>query len=447
MKKNKLVSVLAGVMAAVMLLSLMLSLFPKASAASSSEIRNQINALKSQREELKGKINALGGQKAANDNEIQNLIDQRNVNDQEIVNLYDQIDNINQQLSAYALLIADKQDELDDAQARLDELNEKNKERIRTMEEDGNLSYWSVLFKANSFSDLLDRLNMIEEIASADKRRLEEMSAAAEKVAAAQKELETEKSELEVAKTELDKTQADLEKKQQESEKLLKELIAKGVEFDQLLAESTKNKDKILQDIAQKEKEFDKAKHQEWLATSVPPTTTQPPKKPDGSGGNSGNGGSNNGGSNNGGSNNGGSGNSGQTSPNKPAPSGWVSPLTSYRISDPFGPRKHPILGYVRNHNGVDMAAPAGTPIYATRSGKVTIATYHNECGNYVSINHGDGYASVYMHMTRFVVSAGSYVNAGQLIGYVGSTGLATGPHLHFGVSYNGTYVNPMQFI
>ena len=67
--------------------------------------------------------------------------------------------------------------------------------------------------------------------------------------------------------------------------------------------------------------------------------------------------------------------------------------------------------------------------------------------GNYVSINHGDGFASIYMHMTHFIVSAGTYVNAGQVIGYVGSTGLSTGPHLHFGISYNGTYVNPMAYV
>lgn len=437
-KQNKIVSILAGVMAAVMLLSLLLSLFPtRANAASSSEIRNQINDLKSQHAEMKKESNAISSQYKANENEIQNLVSQKNVMDQEVANLYGQIDNINQQLSAYALLIADKQDELDDATARLDELNEKNKERIRAMEEDGNLSYWSVLFKAHSFSDLLDRLNMIEEIAASDKRRLDEMRTAAEKVEAARKALETEKAELEATKVELDQTQANLEKKQKEAEKILNELIAKGAEFEQLLAESRKKTDEILQDIAKKEKEYDKAKHEEWLATYVPPTTTQPPKKPDGSGGNSGNGG-------HGGS--GGGSSSGESS-QRPATSGWVSPLSSYKISSPFGPRKHPILGTVRNHNGVDMAAPAGTPIYAAHSGKVTVATFNNSCGNYVSINHGDGYAAVYMHMTRYVVSPGTYVNAGQLIGYVGSTGLSTGPHLHFGVSYNGAYINPMQFI
>ena len=98
-------------------------------------------------------------------------------------------------------------------------------------------------------------------------------------------------------------------------------------------------------------------------------------------------------------------------------------------------------------HQGVDLAAPKGTPIYATRSGTVTIATYSSTAGNYVQLNHGDGYSSVYMHMTHYEVKVGEYVKAGELIGYVGSTGRSTGPHLHFGISYKGSYVNPMDYL
>ena len=98
-------------------------------------------------------------------------------------------------------------------------------------------------------------------------------------------------------------------------------------------------------------------------------------------------------------------------------------------------------------HSGVDMAAPAGTPIYAAKAGKVTVAKWSDSAGNYVSINHGDGFSSIYMHMTHYIVSAGQYVSQGQVIGYVGNTGLSKGAHLHFGISYNGTYVNPMAYI
>jgi murein DD-endopeptidase MepM/ murein hydrolase activator NlpD len=98
-------------------------------------------------------------------------------------------------------------------------------------------------------------------------------------------------------------------------------------------------------------------------------------------------------------------------------------------------------------HKGVDLGAAKGTPIYASRSGVVTVATYHATAGNYVTINHQDGYRSTYMHMTHYVVKVGQYVYAGQLIGYVGSTGRSTGPHLHFGILYGDGYVDPMLYI
>lgn len=417
MKKQR-ISILAGLLAAVMILSLLLTLLPASvSAASSSEIRNQLNDLKDQKKELAEQIAQVKGQYQANENEIEDMVNRKNSIDQQIALLHAQIDNINQQIAAYALLIADKQDELDEAQFRLDELNEKNKERIRAMEEDGNISYWSIIFKASSFSDLLDRLSMIEEIAASDQKRLKELSEAADLVASAQAELKSEKDELNETRQELDATQAELDDKRAEADALLTELVARGEEFQAMLDASEALQEELMEQIAQKEKDLKAAEYQEWLATYVQPTT-----KPTGS----------------------------DTTPSDGAPSssGWISPLKSYKLTSPFGMRKHPILGYERMHNGVDMAAPAGTPIYAAKSGKVTAASFQSGgAGNYVSINHGDGFSSIYMHMTRYIVSVGDYVSAGQVIGYVGSTGLSNGNHLHFGISYNGTYVNPMKYI
>jgi murein DD-endopeptidase MepM/ murein hydrolase activator NlpD len=95
----------------------------------------------------------------------------------------------------------------------------------------------------------------------------------------------------------------------------------------------------------------------------------------------------------------------------------------------------------------VDLAAPEGTPIYASRSGTVTSASYNGSSGYYVQIDHGDGYRSIYMHMTDYVVYGGQYVRQGEVIGYCGPTGVSTGPHLHFAITYNGNYVNPAQYI
>lgn len=405
---------IACLLAVVMVLT---SVPMQADAASSSEIKKQINALKDEKAEMQKKINEIRSQYKANENEMLDMVAQKDALDQEITVLHSQINNINDQIAAYAVLIADKQDELDDATKRLADLNEKHKERIRAMEEEGTLSYWEVLFKANDFSDLLDRLNMIQEISASDQRRLKEIADTAEEVRAARKALEEEKKGLEETRVELEETQVVLEEKRAEADAILTQLIAKGEEYEKLLEESELEQDKLMREIAAKEKEYDKAKHAEWLATSV--ATTRPAAT------------------------------SGSTTPSTQAPSsgGWVKPTTNYHITSTFGMRVHPVLGYARMHNGVDMAAPLGTPIYAAKSGKVTSAGYGSDMGNYVSINHGDGFASIYMHMTHYIVSAGTYVNAGQVIGYVGSTGLSTGPHLHFGISYNGTYVNPMAYI
>ena len=411
--RKKLVQILAGVMAAIMVLTWVLGLIPtKASAASSSEIRKQLNKLKEEKKEITAQIDEVRSLYDANASEIDGLISQKNAIDQEITLLHQQVDNINQQISAYALLIADKQDELDDAQERLDYLTEKNKERIRAMEEEGKLSYWSIVFKANSFSDLLDRLDMMQEINAADHRRLLEMSEAAQLVETTQAELAGEKDELEITRTELDEAELILEAKRVEADDILTELIARGDEFQARLDESEALQSQLMNEIAQAEKDLKEAEYKEWLATSRPSGTDTNPSN---------------------------------QSPNA---AGWIKPLKSYTITSSFGNRVHPVLGYERFHEGVDMSAYTNTPIYAARSGKVTKAAYQaNGAGYYVNINHGDGFSSIYMHMTRYIVSAGQYVNQGQVIGYVGSTGLSTGPHLHFGIAKNGSYVNPMKYI
>lgn len=123
-------------------------------------------------------------------------------------------------------------------------------------------------------------------------------------------------------------------------------------------------------------------------------------------------------------------------------------PLTSYkRISDEYGYRMHPTLGVQKFHNGVDFAAPSGTPILADYGGTVVGAAYNSSMGNYVMINHGDGLYTIYMHASALYVSQGQTVSKGEQIAAVGSTGRSTGPHLHFSVRVNGEYVNPWNYL
>lgn len=424
-KRKKFVSILAGVMAAVMLLTLVLGIIPvRAHALSSSQIRQQINGLQREKSKIRSQIADLKKQYEKNNDEIKDIVTKKNVIDQEIGLLHTEVNNINEQISAFSLLIADKQDELDHAEERYEAMNTDYKDRIRAMEEDGSLSYWEVLFKATSFSNLLDRLNMVDEIAASDRRRLKELGEAADAVAEAKEDLAEEKAELEVTKEELNATQAELDEKREEADAIIKELIAKGEEIEGLKEELEGEDQVLLEQIAAMEKEYTAAKAAEYAAymatyTTVPPATAA-----------------------------GGSGSTDSSSGSTPVgSSNWLRPCSYVKVTSPFGLRKSPTAGASTYHQGIDLGGSAGSPIYASRTGRVTTATYSSSAGYYVTINHGDGFSSIYMHMTNFVVSAGQAVSAGQVIGYMGSTGISTGVHLHFGIAVNGAYVNPAGYL
>ena len=386
---------------------LLLGLLPvSASAATSAEIQKEIDALEEKNAAIQAEINGIRKQYNASYNEMADMVAQKDAIDQEMTLLNEKIEFTNQQITAYSQLIADTQEELEVAQEDLDALSRAHRERVRAMEEEGGLSYWEVIFKANSFTDLLDRMNMIEEINAADRRRIEQMRIAADIVNATQMNLSQEKASLEEIREQLAEDEKALEQRRSESDKLLIELEKKAEEFEYLLAESEVLQDELMQEIAAKEKELKEAKYDEYLAKLA------------------------------------------LQGENPPSSASWVTPVSGARLTSPFGMRLHPVLKIQRMHNGIDLACAQGTPIYATRAGKVTKTAYQaGGAGNYVSINHLDGFASIYMHMTHYVVSAGQTVSQGQLIGYVGSTGISTGPHLHFGISYAGTYVNPLAYI
>lgn len=377
-----------------------------AQAASSADIQKEIDALEEKNAAIQKEIDGIQRQYNANYSNMQDIVSQKTTIDQEMTLLSDKIAATNEQIAAYGQLIADAQDELDSAESELRKLSEENQLRVRAMEEGGNVTYWQVIFKANSFTDLLDRVNMMEEINAADRRRIEQMRIAADLVSATREGLEEEKGNLEEVRAGLKEDEERLEEKRRESDDLLHELEKKSEEYELLLEESEALQEDLMQEIAAKEKDLKEAKYDEYLAKLALQGT------------------------------------------NPPSNATWTTPVSGYRISSPFGMRTHPILKTQRMHNGIDMACSQGTPIYATRAGKVTVASYQaGGAGNYVSINHLDGFSSIYMHMTNYVVSVGQTVSQGQLIGYVGSTGLSTGPHLHFGISYAGTYVNPLAYI
>ena len=404
MKKSRILRSAAAVL--VSAITVFCSLPHPAYAATTSEIKDQITDLKVENAVIQAQIDSVRSQYNANASEIQALVDKKNAVDQEIALLHDQILNINEQLRIYGQMISDAQERLDDANLRLAQLNRQYKERIRAMEEEGEITYWQVIFESSSFTDMLDRMNMVDEIAAADTQRLVDLQVASATVEENQRILNEEMLDLQETRQQLSDSEEMLKVKRTESDDILRELIAQQSEFQAVLDEASKIQDDLLTEIAQKQKELQAAQYKEELVKMA------------------------------------------LKGENPPSNATWIEPVSGYTISSPFGNRKSPTAGASSNHKGVDMACPSGTPIYATRAGTVTVASYQaGGAGYYVSINHGDGFASIYMHMTRYVVSKGQSVAQGELIGYVGSTGNSTGPHLHFGVSYGGTYVNPMAYL
>ena len=400
-----------SVIALVLVTALTLGLVGKVTtgtvqAASSSELEKQLEELEKQKAEKDKEIAGLQSQIDANADEMTRLVQQKNVVEQEMNILREKLQLTNSQLSAYSLLIADKQEELDAAMERLAQLQEENKLRIRAMEKNSRVSFWSVLFSSNSFMEYLDRMKMIEEIRREDNRRLQEMKDVAQQVEDAKAELLEKQAELEASRLEMEGMQVTLEQKKEEADEILRKLKKDADALEALKAEMEDEEQRLLEEMAKKEDEIDEAKYREWLATAIPQGT-----------GNTVNG------------------------------ITWIMPTLYKGVSSSFGMRWHPIDKVYKMHQGVDLPGDTGTPVVATRSGVITTAVFHKTCGNHIWINHGDGYKSVYMHLDTMMVSVGQYVVAGQQIGTLGNTGGSTGPHLHFGVAYNGNYIDPMPLV
>lgn len=388
-------------------------------AASSSEIQKTINGLKDQAQEIADQGAALQKEIDANQSSTQSTIDQKADIDKQISITEAEIQNSNALIQQYSLLIAEKQSELEDALARQQEMNETYKARLRAMEETGTISYWAVLFKATSFSDLLSRIDSIQEVAEADQRMLAELESISKEIEEDRQALETELAAQQEIKDALAEQEKTLEAQRAEADALLLDLAAA---YDNLT-------DEYLANEAQEEalrKEIMEAQAAYEAALSAEEAERLAQQNQNNVAG------------------------SGSSSNVTPSSSGFVSPLPagigSY-VTCAYGWRIHPIWGDRRFHSGVDLAASQGTPIYAIAAGTVTTATYGDANGYYVALSHGNGYGSVYCHMTNYTVSVGDYVSQGEIIGYVGSTGWSTGPHLHFEIHVNGNTVNPMDYI
>ena len=396
MLKRKIKPILAFALAVIMTMSAMLYVMPSAAfAVTQSEIdslRSQKNALKDQKSDIQATINSLQGQQNAQ-------IDLKNALDEKNAITVKQILNLNEQIDLHTELIAQKTEEVEEAQKVADEQLEKYKVRVRAMEESGRYSYIEVLFGANSIGEFLSLIDDIGDIMRSDK---ELEKSYRESVA----ELKAVKAEYEEAKAEMESSKKELEalKVQQEKD------IAEAAAVISSLQSDISSNSSFLSQLSAQEKAL-----QAEINKKVNELNEQ--QKP----------------------NNGSSGGSVVGSGNLVWPS-YCTYITSRQ-----GPRIHPVTGEFKNHGGTDIGASYGTAIWAADSGTVVRSSdgWNGGWGNYVMIDHGNGMQTLYAHMSSRAVSVGQTVSRGQVIGYVGSTGMSTGAHLHFEMYVNGSKVDP----
>jgi murein DD-endopeptidase MepM/ murein hydrolase activator NlpD len=324
--------------------------------------------------------------------------------DTQVMNLEASMEYNKKQLKAMKEELETVTKEYETALEKQQEQYDRMKAHIKYIYENSRDSYLGYLIEAHNLADLLSREEYIEKVTGYDKTLLADYQDVLEELTAAKQTAEDKKDEMQATRRSLK-----YEKKTMEQ---LSEEKARQIEIYQGLADDTKQQSNAYAtQIAQQESEIEALLKQKRDSITAKE-------------------------------------NAGETVQVLPVSGDYAWPLpVSGRISSTFGYRSAPTAGASTYHKGVDIAVDSGTKVLATKEGKVVTATYSSSAGNYVAIYHGGGLYSYYMHCSQLNVSVGDKVEQGQVIARSGSTGISTGPHLHFAVFKNGNYVNPMYYV
>jgi Membrane proteins related to metalloendopeptidases len=403
-KQSKTARILAIIMVCLLLLPV---LGDKADAASKSEIsdlENQKAGIGEKKRETKEKLDSL-------QMEQDSAIEQKTMLDEQCELTRQKIEIITEQIDIHKLIIETKVRELEAAIIAEEKQFERYTTRIRAMEENGIAGYIEVIFKATSFADFLGRLDMIAEVIEYDRTLKEELTIAKEHVSAVKTSYEDALAESESTRNELEQCEMELEAELEIAcalvQQLEEEIYADLQKYNTMIATEYALQIKIDSLSVELQRQEDEArKAAEANGQTYNPSTAV--------------------------------GASGSLM--------WPVPSDN-RVSSLYGMRFHPVLQVNRPHNGIDVCGASGASIVAADGGTVAVATYDKGFGNYVVLNHGNGNTTLYAHMSSTAVSVGDSVSQGQTIGYVGSTGLSTGPHLHFEVRVGGALANPLDHL
>ncbi len=386
--------VLFGGLAAVLALLLLLPMVTMILGGAGAVTQSEIDALKAEQAASQARQDELEEQLADVEADQAEAQQRRQLLQAQLDAINNEIENIDKQIAYYDQEIAQKEAEQAEAEANEEAQYELFCQRVRAMEEEGTVSYWSILFNSESFSELLDRLADIDAVMDYDNQVMDELIAIREEIIALRTQLETSRAEEQAARDQQAAKQAEQQAKVAEAQELLDQINADVAEVNRQLDAESEAAAEIQAEIAQKQKQLEEQRRQNNITIDS------------------------------------------ETS--------YLWPLPGYyRLSSLFGYRIHPITGEAHSHTGIDIPAPGNTPILACKSGQVVTSAYHYSYGNYVVIDHGNGNSTLYAHMSSRAVSEGDMVTQGQTIGYVGTTGSSTGNHLHLEVRDNYTRVDP----
>lgn len=363
-----------------------------ASTKSLQEAQDEKAQLEKALKEAQGTIEDLKDSKGDIESKVTEL-------NQQLMDISARITDLENQLTAKSEDIQETKDELAGAKEREAQQYADMKVRIQFMYENGQTSYLEALLSSRNISEFLNSADYIAQIQSYDRQKLTEYQDTVESIVNLKAQLEQEYTDLEALKSTVESNKATVAAMMRQKESELAD-ISGDIEDAQSDADYYAAEIQAQEELiaAIKRAEAEKA------AAGV------------------------------------------EEHPYTGGAFRWPCP-SSTRVTSDYGTRVSPMSGASSNHKGIDIGASAGADIIAAADGTVTAASYSSAAGNYVMIDHGGGLYTVYMHASSLLVSPGQTVSAGDVIAKVGSTGISTGSHLHFGVSLNGSYVSPWSYL
>ena len=382
---------LACVFALTMSASAPLSLMQPASAVTQADIdqlQDELNGMSAEKEQLEKELKSLQNDKSAAVAKKENI-------DNQIAVLQREIRAVESLISEYETLIEQTEQEIRENEEEEARQYEKFCQRVRAMEERGTVSYWSVLFRSASFSELLSAMDFISEIMDSDQRVIDDLRDLRAQIEEKKASLQDSLAQQQSAKDALVVKRSELNTQRAEAEKVLAELRENESEYKKVLAEKDAAMERQQEEIVRLSRE---------LARQNGDTTE--------------------------------------------TYGGYIWPCSSKYITSPLGSRYTGIKGASTNHAGIDIGRVGyTTKAVAAKAGTVIISAYNKYRGNYVVVSHGSGNTTTYQHLSSRSVSKGDYVAQGQVVGITGSTGVSSGAHLHFEITEGGKIIDPLTYL